>query len=265
MDDVLRSRDAAATRTRPVAPSAHPCFVRDDDAGWSDDRLWQLLDTTMSIGLPVDVAAIPQALDDAAARRLDETIRSAPALVGVHQHGLSHVNHQTSGRKCEFGDARAESAQRADLEAGRRILKERFGDRIDPFFTPPWNRCDVRTPALLAQLGYALLSRDASAPIQHALPELRIGVDWSRAYRDGGLEGAARACESALLACRSSGRPFGLMLHHAAMTVPEIDAFGTLMRSLKDRPELAWQPMRTCVARRVEGAPGADAPGRPVG
>ena len=64
-----------------------------------------------------------------------------PAASRVHQHGLAHVNHEPDGRKFEFGPSRTHEEQRADIEAGRRLLAERLGDAVEPIFTPPWNRC----------------------------------------------------------------------------------------------------------------------------
>src|ERR1044071_345730 len=47
-----------------LAQPAH-LFFRDDDCGWSDDRLLLLLDIFADFGIPVDLAAIPAALGSA--------------------------------------------------------------------------------------------------------------------------------------------------------------------------------------------------------
>ena len=75
--------------------------------------------------------------------------------VGLHQHGLAHVNHEREGRKCEFGPSRDAAAQRRDIADGRERLAALLGDRVDPIFTPPWNRCTADTGAVLAELGFA--------------------------------------------------------------------------------------------------------------
>ena len=49
---LLRALDAASG---PV-----PFFLRDDDAGWDDARLFALLDCTQQAGVPIDLAVIPQ-------------------------------------------------------------------------------------------------------------------------------------------------------------------------------------------------------------
>ena len=172
-----------------AAPSPVYLFLRDDDAGWDDTGLFSLLDCTERAGVPIDLAVIPQASSDALARELCARIDAEPARVNVHQHGLAHCNHETSERKCEFGSARSVGAQRRDLLAGRDRLRQSFGTRLDAIFTPPWNRCSAATPALLAELGYAALSRDRTAPAQHALPELPVDVDWCKQRRAAALKG----------------------------------------------------------------------------
>src|SRR3954467_1577014 len=72
-------------------------FFRDDDAGWADERLLELIDRFAAHGLPLDLAVIPMELSAVLAERLAER------PVGLHQHGYAHTNHQLEGRKCEFG------------------------------------------------------------------------------------------------------------------------------------------------------------------
>ena len=119
---------------------------------------------------------IPAELDAGLAREL----RERP--VGLHQHGLAHVNHEREGRKCEFGPARDAAAQRRDIADGRERLAALLGDRVDPIFTPPWNRCTADTGRVLAELGFAVLSREARAePLGvPGLAELPVSVDYIR-------------------------------------------------------------------------------------
>ena len=129
-------------------------FFRDDDAGWEDERLLELIARFAEHGLPLDLAVIPAELTPALAGRLAET------HVGMHQHGYAHTNHQVEGRKCEFGPARGYREQRADIARGWARLRELLGDRIDPFFTPPWNRCTRDTGEALVELAFdAALAR----------------------------------------------------------------------------------------------------------
>jgi hypothetical protein len=75
-------RDALDNARAPV-----PVFIRDDDAGWDDERLIGLLDLLAGLGLPVDLAAIPTQVGPALARELCERIdapgpRSASTSMG---------------------------------------------------------------------------------------------------------------------------------------------------------------------------------------
>lgn len=236
-------------------------FIRDDDAGWDDARLFALLDCTQAAGVPIDLAVIPQATSAPLARALCERVDASGGAIGgtigLHQHGHAHQNFESIARKCEFGPARSLRAQRADLLAGRQHLLGCFGDRLEATFTPPWNRCSGATPGLLAELGYTALSRDRTAPPQFALPELPVDADWCREQRlaaERGESGCARV--GAALAQRvRGGATVGLMLHHAAMSDAEFDALRTSLRAWSAHPRARWQRMHRC----LPAAPGADA------
>jgi peptidoglycan/xylan/chitin deacetylase (PgdA/CDA1 family) len=195
-----------------AAPAPVAFFFRDDDAGWRDARLVALLDLFAARGLPVDLAVIPAELDAGLAREL-----VARPAVGLHQHGFAHVNHEREGRKCEFGPSRPAERQRADIEAGRARLADLLGDRVDPLFTPPWNRCTGTTGRCLAELGFRALSREARAePLGiPGLRELPVAVDWF-AHRKG-VRLSPAELGARLAAAIGSGKPVGLMLHHALM------------------------------------------------
>ena len=220
-------------------------FLRDDDAGWDDTSLFALLDCTGRAGVPIDLAVIPQASSAALARELRSRIDAEPGQVNVHQHGFAHRNHETIERKCEFGGARSVDAQRRDLLAGRDRLRESFGTRLAPIFTPPWNRCSAVTPALLAELGYAALSRDRTAPAQHALPELPVDVDWCKQQRAAALQ-----CEDGgdrigfeLAQRLGVGHPVGLMLHHAEMDAQDRALLAALLGASARHPRARWVSM----------------------
>src|ERR1041385_1930504 len=155
-------------------------FFRDDDCGWGDDRLLLLLDIFADFDLPVDLAAIPTALNPALAQKLSRRIAAHPDRLRIHQHGYAHINHEPDGKKCEFGSARDHQSQRSDIENGQRLLAELLGAQPDPIFTPPWNRCTAITAQCLAELGFQALSRDSHAEAFEILGvcELPIAIDW---------------------------------------------------------------------------------------
>jgi len=219
-----------------AAPAAVPFFFRDDDAGWATDRLRALVDRFARRGLPLDLAVIPAALKPGLAREL--RARAGNGL-SLHQHGLAHVNHEPDGRKHEFGPSRPHDAQRRDIEAGRLLLRERLGDVVDPIFTPPWNRCTADTGACLAELGFAVLSREARAePLGvPGLRELPVRIDWVR----------ADDVVAALVAGIGSGEPVGLMFHHAEMEY--LDRLDELLRLLAAHDRVDARPMMAMGSR----------------
>jgi hypothetical protein len=207
-------------------------FLRDDDAGWADDRLLALLDLIAERGLPVDLAVIPRALSVELAGEL------AGRPVGLHQHGLAHVNHEPDGvRRHEFGPSRDYAQQRRDIDEGRRLLEDRLDERLQPIFTPPWNRCTADTGRCLAELGFAVLSRESRAePLGvPGLRELPVSVDWVRLTPEG--------LDAALAAAIGAGGPVGVMFHHAEMGRAEIGRAAELLDLLAGHPQARVQPM----------------------
>lgn len=206
-------RAALDARTLPAL-----VFFRDDDAGWDDTGLFAMLDVFAGVGVAVDLAAIPEAMHPGLASELDARRRAQPGLVGVHQHGFAHVNHERVGRKCEFGPTRAAAAQRADLARGRAMLADAVAD-VDPIFTPPWNRCTRDTAEILMALGLTTLSRDITATSLATGPlrSLDVAVDWCKLARgDAPERWDVLDARMAALVAQKAG-PIGIMLHHAAM------------------------------------------------
>jgi len=215
---VEEALDAAAATPIPV-------FLRDDDAGWGRTRLLALLDVLAQRGMPVDLAVIPCALDAELAGELRRRER-----VGLHQHGYAHVNHEREGRKHEFGPARSTARQRADVEAGRERLAVLLGDRVEPIFTPPWNRCTAATGSCLVELGFEVVSRESRAePLGLAgLCELPVDVDFVR------LEPEALAARAA--AAILAGGPLGVMFHHEVMDAAAMRRAGELAALVAEHP-----------------------------
>jgi hypothetical protein len=215
-------------------------FFRDDDAGWGDVRLIELLDRFAACSLPVDLAVIPCELDAGLAREL-----VSRRGVGLHQHGLAHANHERVGRKCEFGPARGAAAQRRDIEAGRARLADLLGARVDPIFTPPWNRCSADTGRCLASLGFEVLSREArAAPLGvPGLLELPVSIDWLGHRHGERLQ--PDELGRRIGAVIGMGGPVGVMFHHAVMDSAEMRRAAELLSVLagheRARPALMME------------------------
>ena len=228
-ESVVRARRASARRCSP----AGEFFVRNDDVGRADEQLFTVLDIFADVDLPIDLAVIPRALTP----RLAERLLRRSQRIGFHQHGFAHVNHEPEGRKCEFGPARPVADQRSDIACGRERLKLLFGPRLQPMFTPPWNRCTPQNGECLRDLGFAVLSRDTTAG-QLNLPgllELPITFDWFASRKGIPLSRAQRAELLAQQIATSS--TVGLMLHHAQMDATDLTYLRELLQLLAAHPQ----------------------------
>lgn len=232
-----------------AAPADPILFFRDDDGGWDDARLAALLDRFERAAAPIDLAVIPQELHEGLAAELRRRHDATGGLLGLHQHGYAHLNHQTEGRKCEFGPGRAAADQARDLAAGRERLQAAFGARLDPIFTPPWNRCTADTTAALRALGVQVLSRDAGAqPIDlHGLAELPVAVDWCKRIDERRATPAEQAARIAAALARHG--TVGIMLHHPVMDDGELDALDRILALLKSQGRARVLNMRAAAAR----------------
>ncbi len=222
--------------------SSATLFFRDDDAGWEDERLYRLLDVTTAFGVPVALAAIPAAIGVGLAASLRALLAARNETLSVHQHGFTHVNHEPSGRRCEFGVSRLRDQQRSDLIGGRQRLEDALGCALPPIFTPPWNRCTRDTAECLVELGFGVLSRDISAEPFGLAPlyELPVCLDWSGPR--GARMGATHWGESIARAI-ASRKTVGLMLHHAMMTADDRHMLRELLHLVTERPNVAVQRM----------------------
>jgi hypothetical protein len=235
-------------------PSPVTLFVRDDDVGWSDERLYRLLNITQYLKVPIDLAAIPDAVGPTLARELRHAMGHAESVVSAHQHGFAHVNHEPAGGKAEFGPSRSVAEQRHDIAAGRAKLQDRLGVALPPIFTPPWNACTTTTAAALVELGFQLLSRDAGAPALAAagLEELPVHLDWA------GGRGAGRGADpwgETIASCiAGADGPLGLKLHHAAMGGDDRKLLSELLAVFTTHENMRVRSMTECARRPTSTA-----------
>src|SRR6267378_906417 len=137
--------------TLDAAPRPVSFFFRNDDAGWKDERLFALLYTFSRHRVPIDVAVIPTALSANLATGLRSLLQIDGELLSLHQHGYAHLNHESAGRKCEFGPSRSRALQLSDIQTGKNLLADLCGPIAESIFTPPWNRCTAITGECLLQ------------------------------------------------------------------------------------------------------------------
>jgi len=196
-------------------------FFRNDDVGWANDEFRALLACFRRHSVPIDLAVIPSALTTEFAGEICAVHEEAPVLVGIHQHGFSHTNHEVAGRKCEFGTSRTYQEQYRDLQLGKMKLQATLGSVVDPIFTPPWNRCNEITGECLTALGFRVLSRDATAPslALSGLKELPISIDWFA--KKHGARVSFQALGALIANTVKQRQPLGIMLHHELMSADE--------------------------------------------
>ncbi len=229
-------------------------FFRSDDVGWSDSRLFKLLDCFDRYSASIDLAVIPAALTPLLAKELCMRIAHSPERIGIHQHGFAHTNHESAGRKCEFGASRPADQQSLDIESGQLKLSSLLGPVVSPIFTPPWNRCTKATGECLTRLGFKVLSRDLTAPSLglSGLQELPIQIDWFAKQKNFGL---GRECIGKRIASTvRQERPIGIMLHHQLMDANERLALAELLALIKTHQHARSYPMHEIVRGTSEAA-----------
>ena len=233
-------------QTLDEAPGSIRFFFRDDDAGWEDARLFELLDVFAAYDVPIDLAVIPKSISRQTAARLRKRLEESRESISAHQHGYAHVNHEETGRKCEFGESRSSVLQRADIAAGKALLADLLGP-TESIFTPPWNRCTASTAACLKREGFSLLSRDITAAQFNTpgLIELPVSVDWFG--RRKGVRLTLNEIGESLSKAASSQTPVGMMLHHALIDDEERQRISELLELISSHSQVSCYLMRDLV------------------
>lgn len=193
-------------------------FFRDDDVAEDEGSLRALLGLFLHHEMPINLAIIPASLTAAATVWLRRCHDRRPDLLALNQHGWQHVNHEPTGRKCEFGGARNYQQQYADIRRGKEVLEQTLGAAFAPVFTPPWNRCTTDTYRALAELGFHALSalRVAQPVVGYSFRELSVTLDLYR-WRGGAAMKAPGEFVSELIDQLRAGDTIGIMLHHKVM------------------------------------------------
>lgn len=234
-------------QTLDAAPRPVAFFFRDDDAGWEDTRLFELIRLFARHEVPLDLAVIPKSMRNSTAARLRAIVETFPEKIALHQHGYAHLNHEENGRKSEFGESRPAALQLTDITSGRELLAEMFGPIVDPIFTPPWNRCTAMTATCLRAAGFTHLSRDVTATAIDAdgLREVPIAIDWFKKRQ--GFHLAPSEIGAALNSAARARSAVGVMLHHAVMDQEEHNRLGELLRLLSSHAQARCVLMRDLV------------------
>jgi hypothetical protein len=221
-------------------------FLRDDDVDVDEGPLRHLLELSLSRCVPLNLEIIPAGLTDAAAKLLDYYTRCCPTLVELHQHGWQHVNHEPTGRKCEFGVSRQVGQQLQDIARGKRLLEARFEERFYPAFTPPWNRCTEETFQVLDALDFHVLSKDTGRQTVsgYHFREISVTLDFYR-WKGGATLKAPEDIIAQLVAQMPTHNPIGLMLHHKVMDAYAFAFLDRLLEELGRYPMVRFHTLHT--------------------
>ncbi|MBU0972170.1 MAG: polysaccharide deacetylase family protein [Proteobacteria bacterium] len=212
-------------------------YFRADDMGVPGKKAFLLMEMFKANGVPLNLALVPAWLTQQRWEAIRPFARKAGSLFSWHQHGWRHVNHESVGKKQEFGLSRKIQDIKRELIQGTHRLTSLVGKRYCPVFTPPWNRCDKRTLALVAALGFYAVSRDFGCipPSPAGLRDFPVHVDL-HTRKD---ESPARGWEGLFndLAAGLESGQCGIMVHHARMDGP---AFVFLEYLIEEIQKNSW-------------------------
>lgn len=207
-------------------------FFRADDVARVDKRFCRLMQLFRSQQMPLCLAVVPEWLNNAAWKDMQQFCPASP-LWCWHQHGWNHMNHESQGKKSEFGSSRHREDIRNDLVNGSKHLSAILDNLFCPVFTPPWNRCSSTTLELLEELDFLAVSRSKNAKPLYAgpLPDLAVNVDLHTRRETDCREGWNNLFTE-LTEAAQSGR-IGLMLHHGRMNDAAFDFLRILLPELQ--------------------------------
>jgi peptidoglycan/xylan/chitin deacetylase (PgdA/CDA1 family) len=220
--------------TRAVAASPGPglVFFRADDIAVPGQNLSLMLGLFRGYGVPLCCSVVPAWLSRPRWKHLKGLAGSDTSLWCWHQHGWRHVNHETTGRKQEFGPSRSREELAADLRRGWVRLESVMEDDFFPVFTPPWNRCNGETLELALEIGYHGVSRIiGSRPYTVTeLPDLQVNVDLHTRRETEPVAGW-KALMLDLELALSKGF-CGIMIHHQRMNEAALEFLEILLATL---------------------------------
>ena len=223
---------------------------RDDDARGPSPELERLLRIQSRTRVPLSLAVIPERLDPALARLLQEGRE-----VAVLQHGFAHRNHAGAGEKSmELGSHRPREHVLDEVRLGFERLQSTFGDRFLPVLVPPWNRIAAGVLPFLPRCGLRGLSTFAPRKRADPVPGLREVnthvdvIDWR-----GGRRGRERRVlipeVAGHLRARREGRvdaeeATGVLTHHLDHDEGAWTFVEELLERVSAHPSASWRCAR---------------------
>lgn len=234
----------AITRGSAAAGETVRVFFRADDIGVPSKRCSAMLELFQRYSVPLGLAVVPTWITAQRWQSICAEIDTAKApLFCWHQHGWAHKNHETQGKKQEFGDSRPAENIAHDILRGRDRLHQLLGSAFVPLFTPPWNRCGTAAMELLAASGYTALSRSSGARPSppSGLADIQINVDL-HTRKESAPQVSAQQLFGELELAMASGYA-GIMLHHQRMNHHALNLLECLLRILSHTFEVRLMKM----------------------
>lgn len=213
-------------------------FFRADDIAVPGKKFTRLMELFARRRAPLSLAVVPSWLTGKRWRSVQEPGRKLSSLWCWHQHGWRHINHETDGKKQEFGPGRSFSDIRNDITRGGDRLERLMEKHFYPVFTPPWNRCDRKTLEILMDLSYLAVSRShGSKPAPpDGFPDIAVNVDLHTRKETDPRSGWNHLFAEIRQAV-SSGC-CGIMIHHQRMNDAAFAFLELLLRNLSGRKRL---------------------------
>ena len=209
-----------------------PVYFRADDVAVPGRQFKDLIQVFSRHQVPLSMAVVPTWLTQARWKAIQK-ICKADKLWCFYQHGWRHMNHETKGKKQEFGSARSRHDIENDLIRGRYRLMSLMGASFYPAFTPPWNRLTRQTMEVLLELGTRTISRSQGArpPALAGMQDFQVNVDL-HTRKEASAELAWQNLRSELSYAMADGF-CGIMIHHQRMNVHALDFLESLLKQMR--------------------------------
>ena len=217
-------------------------LFRDDNVGWEDERLYEMLDVFAAHEIPIDLGVIPDLLSDSLARNLQARLVATNRRLALHEH-------RVIGRSFP-----ARAPTRAAHKAAGELI-------VDATARKAASLCTEASAQSQADLNFSLISGDVTAPSLAASADSAgspVRVDWCR-YAVG-EKGVAREILGRHIAVAASRRqPLEIFLNHARITGGELVAIEELLLLLANH-----RKAHCLLMRELTGASSANDAGRDV-
>ena len=227
MEDILRRHPGATV------------FFRADDVAIPSIKQDRLLGIFARHDAPLCAALVPAWMTVKHWEAIARSVQGKHHLFAWHQHGWNHLNHESAGKKQEFGPGANPEQKRRAIIRGRDKLVSILGNHFLPVFTPPWNRLDPETIGILLDAGFRAISRyrGDKLPSLPGLPDLPVNVDL-HTRKETSPEAGWDAFLAELDQALASGR-VGFMLHHQRMNEAAFDFLDALLPMLRAHTDIS--------------------------